>query len=532
MFQKIKPVPGPKSCRKTDSPLKENTIRPPTDPLTIPKDSHRMPDKNALPQPSHWERIRKLKEATDLRQVAAHLGLRPEGKRYFCPRCQTPDTTSPEQKPELVILDRVFLCDRCGTGGDVLTLIRIVRGGGLQGTIEYLEQLIQTQNTGAQTPPSSSPVESRWKPTGRTSPPPVPVPQEPEIEPAEPGLPGSAPQSPIPAEEIPEPAIASAGQPEFPPTPTDSSLLPTDSTPPQPSLFSDLFLEERGNVEPPEQQTAPTPPEETSGESRTSAIEEAEGERGEPAEPQPMPMPSPSEQRSAVYAAFLAACWPIESARFVVSWLEERGLSVETATRLGIRLCGASYADLMERLEKELGQEALIEAGLLTENPERTGYVPTFWPYFKHSVAFLVVPYLQEGKPVYLKALPPLDRKRGDELQLPPMISLRHPLPCLYNHDTLAEAQGQRILFCERETDVLAAESNGFAAVGIPGWAHFKPEWVHFFEGIEVFLVLEEDEVALEGTRRITRFFDEAGMPQPREIRLPAGCDLKDYLSA
>ncbi len=92
--------------------------------------------------------------------------------------------------------------------------------------------------------------------------------------------------------------------------------------------------------------------------------------------------------------------------------------------------------------------------------------------------------------------------------------------------------RGERILFCERETDVLAAESSGFAAVGIPGWAHFKPEWVHFFDNIEVFLVLEEDEVALEGTRRIARFFQEAGMPEPKEIRLPAGCDLKDYLSA
>jgi hypothetical protein len=245
----------------------------------------------------------------------------------------------------------------------------------------------------------------------------------------------------------------------------------------------------------------------------------------------PFPPVSP-ERRSAVYAAFLSACWPLESARFVVSWLEERGLSVETATRLGMCLCGASYTDLMERLEKEWGTETLADAGLLIENADRTGYAPAFLPYSKHSVAFLVVPYLREGTPVYLKALPPIERKRAEELHLPPMISLRGPLPCLYNHDALTQVRGERILFCERETDVRAAESSGFAAVGIPGWAHFKPEWVHFFDNIEVFLVLEEDEVALEGTRRIARFFQEAGMPEPKEIRLPAGCDLKDYLSA
>jgi hypothetical protein len=485
-----------------------------------------MPDKPSAPQPSNWERIRKLKEATDLRQVAAHLGLRQEGKHYFCPKCQTPDTTSPDQKPELVILDRVFLCDRCGTGGDVLTLVRIVRGGGLQGTIEYLEELIQTPNTGTRVPPSSSPVESRWKPTPRTTPSPVSIPRKSGVEPAEPSLPSSPLPFPIQSEKIPEPAVTVAGQSESIPTPVDSSLPPASPTPPQSSLFSDLFSEVPGNVELFERPSSPNPPEETPDERQTGPVEEAEDERSaSAAESQPIP-------RSSVYAAFLSACWPIESARFVVSWLEERGLNVETATRLGIRLCGASYADLMERLEKELGRDALIEAGLLIENPERTGYVPTFWPYFKHSVPFLVVPYLQAGTPLYLKALPPLDRKRGDELQLPPMISVRHALPGLYNQDALTEAQGQRILFCERETDVLAAESSGFAAVGIPGWAHFKPEWVHLFEGIEVFLVLGEDEVALEGTRRITRFFDEAGMPQPREIRLPAGCDLKDYLSA
>jgi hypothetical protein len=500
-----------------------------------------MSDTKTTPPLSNWERIRALKETADLRQVAARLGLRQEGKHYFCPKCQVSDNAEPDQKPELVILDRVFLCDRCGTGGDALTLIRLVRGGGLQGTIEYLEQLIQSPDT----LPSSIPSplsESRWKPSTRKIDSPPLATKQPDAKIEIPKHP-SAPRS----QSVPKKETSDAAPPS--PSPqkpsTVSSSGPGTETEPLTSLFSNHFLSALGDFPPSEQQKktvqnleisdgkdslSPAQSQQPEGASPVADLNEAEEKSGEA--PEKLSIPPSPERRSEVYEAFLSACWPLESARFVVSWLEERGLSVETANRLGIRLCGASYADLMERLEKEWGTETLIDAGLLTENPEQTGYLPAFWPYFKHSVAFLVVPYFREGKPVYLKALPPIDRKRAEELYLPPMISLRIPFPCLYNQDALAGVQGGRILFCERETDVLSAESNGFAAVGIPGWAHFKPDWVHFFEEIEVFLVLDDDEVALDGTRRIARFFQEAGMPQPKEIRLPAGCDLKDYLSA
>ena len=64
------------------------------------------------------DHIAALKAAADLQRVAASLGLRGRGKRFFCPLCQP----NGGKTPDLVIEDKGFFCHiearkRQGTAG-------------------------------------------------------------------------------------------------------------------------------------------------------------------------------------------------------------------------------------------------------------------------------------------------------------------------------------------------------------------------------------------------------------------------------
>lgn len=69
-------------------------------------------------------------------KVAADLGLRGEGKHYFCPGCQA----AGEGRPEMVIKGGQFHCFRCGAEGDVVGLVKLARGCDLNSAIEWLEE--------------------------------------------------------------------------------------------------------------------------------------------------------------------------------------------------------------------------------------------------------------------------------------------------------------------------------------------------------------------------------------------------------
>lgn len=75
----------------------------------------------------------------------------------------------------------------------------------------------------------------------------------------------------------------------------------------------------------------------------------------------------------------------------------------------------------------------------------------------------------------------------------------------------------------------MTALTHGYAAVGVPGWSHFKAEWLELFNGKEVFLVLDADTAGASGVREIARKFDKAGLPLPRQVTLPAGQDLNEF---
>ena len=226
-----------------------------------------------------------------------------------------------------------------------------------------------------------------------------------------------------------------------------------------------------------------------------------------------------------VLAAFLANCRPVEGA--ALDFLTVKGIAAQIVNDLEIRFCDREYAELMRKLESEFGREDLLQAGLFSRG--RRGPYPTFWPYYATKVGFLVIPYFRDGKPVYLKARPPIDHTTAEGMRIPRFLNTAGAVPCPYNVDTLLTAG--RVLICEGETDTMTGLTHGYPTVGVPGWTHFKAEWVQLFQGKKVFLTLDADAAGDKGVRDIARKFERAGLPLPREVVLPRGQDLSSFFS-
>lgn len=73
---------------------------------------------------------------------------------------------------------------------------------------------------------------------------------------------------------------------------------------------------------------------------------------------------------------------------------------------LGLRYCGQEYSDIMKALKERFGEDALRAAGLLKRSSSKADrLVPSFWHYFAQKAGFLVIPYMKDGRPVYLVSL-------------------------------------------------------------------------------------------------------------------------------
>ena len=200
-----------------------------------------------------------------------------------------------------------------------------------------------------------------------------------------------------------------------------------------------------------------------------------------------------------------------------------------------LRFCGREYADTMTALKTRFGEDALTAAGLLKRS-KKGQLVPSFWHYYANKVGFLVIPYLLEGRPVYLKTRPPCGKDKAERLGLVRFLNTAGRVPCLYNVDALA-ARPDKVLICEGESDTWTALSHGFAAVGSPGARLFKPEWVEAFRASvdaegrsQVYLVPDTDAAGAEGSRIVADLFLKVGLPVPFKVTVPAGKDLSEYM--
>jgi DNA primase len=245
--------------------------------------------------------------------------------------------------------------------------------------------------------------------------------------------------------------------------------------------------------------------------------------------PRPAPVdassPVVAPNRVAVLRAFLDGCRPVEGK--ALAYLTNRGIDAAVVHQLAVKFCGREYADVMQQLDARFGQDALAEAGLLTKNAK--GWYPTFYPFTVNRVGFLVLPYLLHGKPVYLKARPPLSKAEAEAKDIPRFLNTGRVVPCLYNADVLNQPI-PRVLICEGETDTLTALTHGYAAVGIPGWSAFKVAWLDAFRGKTVYLVLDADAAGKQGVLDVARKFERAGLTLPKHVVLPPGSDLNEFM--
>jgi hypothetical protein len=237
----------------------------------------------------------------------------------------------------------------------------------------------------------------------------------------------------------------------------------------------------------------------------------------------------------AIYEAFLTACRPVDGPP--LAWLvEEKGISFEVVKSLGLRFCGKEYRDLMDALKVRFGEEPLRVAGLLKWSDKAKRLVPSFWHYYAKKTGFLVIPYIQDGRPVYLKARPPMGKEEAKRRELVRFLNTAAVVPCLYNADVL-KGQPDKVLICEGESDVWTSLTAGFPAVGSPGARGFKAAWVESFRGLQdaggrstVYLVLDADKAGGEGSLVIADLFLKAGLPVPLKLILPPGMDLTDFM--
>jgi len=250
--------------------------------------------------------------------------------------------------------------------------------------------------------------------------------------------------------------------------------------------------------------------------------------------------PDPDKEKGpaadpAIYEDFLSACRPVEGR--ALEWLtKEKGIAEDVVNALGLRFCGREYQDIMKALTIRFGEDALKVAGLLKWSDKAKRLVPSFWYYFAKETGFLAIPYLKDGRPVYLKARPPMSKEDAERLNLVRFMNTVGAVPCLYNADAL-KGHPEKVLICEGESDTWSALSDGQAAVGSPGAKGFKAAWVESFRGIEyadgrsrVYLVMDADKAGGEGELVIADLFLKAGLPVPLKLILPPGMDLTDYM--
>ena len=257
------------------------------------------------------------------------------------------------------------------------------------------------------------------------------------------------------------------------------------------------------------------------------------GSTSQAVRPDPVKTTGPAAD-PAIYEAFLSACRPVEG-RALDFLIRDKGVKEEVILSLGLRFCGREYKEIMDTLTERFGEDALQAAGLLKRN-QKGRLVPSFWHYYAKKAGFLVIPYLLDGRPVYLKARPPVSKEDAERLGLVRFLNTAAAVPCLYNADAL-KGQPERVLICEGESDTWTALSYGFAAVGSPGASGFKSSWVESFWGIideagrsRVYLVMDADKAGEEGEVVIAGLFKTAGLPVPLKLILPPGMDLTDYM--
>lgn len=350
--------------------------------------------------------IDQLKTAIRMEDAAKIIGLKGQGRRFFCPGCQK----AGGKTPDLQLYDKGFKCFKCGQGGDIIDLF-VLAGRSKADAIAEMESMsgVRRPSKGASKTYGSHKNDRRK---------------------------------------------------------TSESRMKDTLTP----------------------MKAISPPDDPSKDSK-------------------------SIEKTMIYKAFLdEVCLPIHSTPGE-EYLKGRGIDADIADQCGIRYC-PDPSGLWNLADKEIIKAAGLAA---------------LYIYQLKKLPFLVFPYIRGGKAVYLKARILLSKEEADGQDIQRFMNTGGRVPCLWNHDAIAGAD--KVMILEGEMDALTAVQMGHVAVGLPGWSHWKNEWIPEFKGKEVILFLDSDERGQEGSKDIANRFIRSGHPPPRHITLKEGegKDLNEY---
>ena len=191
-------------------------------------------------------------------------------------------------------------------------------------------------------------------------------------------------------------------------------------------------------------------------------------------------------------------------------YLKGRGLTDEALNRF-LLFSVKDYQATDKYLKNKFNLDELQKAGIVGEKGNLL--------FYKHKI---IIPFLQDGRIIFLQG------RRLDQ-EHPKYLHLKRPVP-LYNADALAEIEkGKKIYIAEGVFDTMTLEQNGYKAVGILGVNNFKPDYVDLFKGLDVVLVLDNDEAGERGTNDLAKMFYLKGQ-RVSSKQLPDDIkDITDY---
>jgi DNA primase len=225
--------------------------------------------------------------------------------------------------------------------------------------------------------------------------------------------------------------------------------------------------------------------------------------------PTSLSSPPLGPSRTEILRKLLALAAPISGA--AAKYLQSRRIFKRTWETQGLRWVD-NYARISQDLVDAFGVAALQSHGLFNADAH--------FRYYRHVLLF---PYFDMvGDPVYLQV------RALQATVTPKELSLSGPIPLPYNMPLLKSAP-RHVYLCEGVIDTLTLIEQGFPALGVPGAANFKPEWVPLFLDHSVHIVFDPDAAGEAGAHRVEALLGEIGIAAHR-IHLPPGKDINDWL--
>lgn len=206
-------------------------------------------------------------------------------------------------------------------------------------------------------------------------------------------------------------------------------------------------------------------------------------------------------------------------------WLrDKKGISQATQTAFG--LTWLDWERASAGLIQSFGIEALDRLGLMKRDKKKG--TPLELRFKKHRLIFPF--WVTAGGKRYPTYLQGRDINAGKDFRFD---NLAGSVPCPYNFDAVLEArrEGKPVFLCEGATDTMTLYQAGFKSVGIVGTQGFKPEWVKYFDGLQVYIATDPDDAGKQAAKKIAGVFVNQGRYSPKVIQLPEGQDVTDYFT-